>query len=85
MELVAQVAVWTPSMSLGYYGDPAKESEAFIEVTEDKQCPEGIVPALPPIVLAEKDGRKIYGRWYLTGDLGMLDNTNKLTLIDRVS
>ena len=72
LTLCLQVVVRSPSLCLGYLGEPQKEREAFIDVTKDTPCPADIHPPLGP------------GRWYKSGDLGELDHTGKLTLIDRV-
>jgi len=72
-----EVAVASPSLTLGYIGDPEREVAAFVEVTDACPCPPSIKPPLPK------------GRWYLTGDLGQYDggssNTGSLRLIDRCS
>lgn len=68
-----EVAVRSPSLCVGYFGDADSERQAFIVVDPpSRPCPPWIHPALSP------------GRWYLTKDLGMLDSTGKLTLLDRI-
>ena len=68
-----EVAVSSPSLALGYIGEPEAEATAFIVVDDEHQCPRQICPALP------------HGRWYLTGDLASRDATGLITLIDRKS
>lgn len=70
-----EVVVSSPSLSLGYIGNPEAEAAAFISVdsTEGKPCPAGIMPPLPQ------------GRWYRTGDIASRDATGQLSLIDRAS
>ena len=68
-----EVAVSSPSLALGYIGEPEAEATAFIVVDDEHPCPRQISPALP------------HGRWYLTGDLASRDATGLITLIDRKS
>ena len=68
-----EVAVSSPSLALGYIGEPEAEATAFIVVDDEHPCPRQICPALP------------HGRWYLTGDLASRDATGLITLIDRKS
>ena len=76
-----QVAVCTPSLALGYFNDYEREKATFITVSEDKPCPAHITPALPAVDFGYDNNET---RWYLTGDLAMIDNTGMLTLLDRV-
>lgn len=70
-----EVVVSSPSVALGYIGNPEAEAAAFIVVdsVQGMPCPKEIVPALPD------------GRWYRTGDIASVDHTGLLTLIDRAS
>jgi long-subunit acyl-CoA synthetase (AMP-forming) len=70
-----EVVVASPSVALGYIGNPAAEAAAFIVVDSARglSCPREIRPVLPD------------GRWYRTGDIASRDPTGLLTLIDRAS
>ena len=70
-----EVVVSSPSVALGYVGNPEAEAAAFIIInsTQGTPCPKEIAPPLPD------------GRWYRTGDIAMVDHTGKLTLIDRAT
>jgi len=65
-----EVVVRSPSLALGYLGDPSATAQAFITV---RAASTGGRSVLPP------------GRWYRTGDLGAQDATGKLSLLDRCS
>lgn len=70
-----EVAVSSPSLTLGYFGDAEKDREVFLDIdTEHGPCPAWICPLLHD------------GRWYLTGDIAEQDvATGRITLIDRKS
>ena len=70
-----EVVVASPSVSLGYIGNPEADAAAFIVVDQKAgfPCPVTIRPTLPD------------GRWYRTGDIASRDATGNLTLIDRAS
>lgn len=66
-----EVVIRTPTMSLGYYGDPEKQRAAFLNSTAP--VGEGIYPQLG------------VGRWYRTGDIVSIDNTGLVTILERIS
>ena len=73
-----EVVVMSPSVAVGYFDDPVAEENAFVVVGDDHVF---IHPAIP----TEDQPQLKSGKWYLTGDLGEVDDSGKLTLIDRVS
>jgi long-subunit acyl-CoA synthetase (AMP-forming) len=84
-----EIVALTPNLTLGYLKMAAQEREVFIDAgPEDSPANPDGSPIHPPlkqeIWSIGSDDDPPY-RWYRTGDLGMIDNTGQLHILERIS